>query len=68
MYECMSPPVHLLVLLDFKQIDKNPGGVDDAQKKTRRERERETSRKRAKFMITSTRDPIICNGSVAHSI
>ncbi len=50
----MSTPVHLLVLFDFKQIDKNPGGDDDAQK-------------RAKFMITTTRDPIICNGSVEHS-
>jgi hypothetical protein len=29
----VSPPVHLLVLFDFKQIDKNPGGDDDAQKK-----------------------------------
>jgi len=33
----VSPPVHLLVLFDFKQIDKNPGGNDDAQKKTEEE-------------------------------
>ena len=29
--------------------------------------EGEQREKRAKFMITSARDPIICNGSVAHS-
>lgn len=34
----MSPPVHLLVLLDFKQIDKNPGGVNDSAKRKRKEK------------------------------
>lgn len=59
----LSPPVHLLMLLDFKHRDKNPRGKDDAKKKKKKTK---FEKKRAKFMITSAREPIICNGSVSH--
>ena len=39
-YVYVSPPVQLLILLDFKQIDKNPRGDNDAQQKKKTEEKR----------------------------
>ena len=41
----LSPPVHLLMLLDFKHRDKNPRGKDDAQKKDEQDKIREEKSK-----------------------
>ena len=66
----MSPPVHLLGWFNFKHKDKNPRGkgMRLITQKEKKMKMKHIKIKRAKFMITSTRDPIICNGSVAHRI